>query len=159
MNPKFLALTPLLLLAAAQPHAATPAKKVGFVNVQAAVKAMPGSANYLKLVSKADADLKARQKTIQTLAAKANATRKSADITALNNAQKALVTSQQAQAKSMAQSFAPLASKLNAAVAKVAKANGYSVVLDQRVAAQSGLVVYANTAATDVTAAVIKAVK
>lgn len=159
MHARYLTLLPLLLLATAQPHAATPARKVGFVNVQAAVKAMPGSATYLKLVGKADADLKARQKTIQTLSAKANASRKPADLSALNAAEKALVASQKAQAQSIAKAFAPLASKLNAAVAKVGRANGFSIVLDRRVAAQSGLVVYANNATTDVTAAVIKAVK
>lgn len=159
MTPRYLVLVPLLALTAAQPQAATPARKVGFVDVQAAVKAMPGSATYLSLVSKADAELKTKQKNIQTLATKAGATRKPADITALNNAQKALLATQKAQQQGISKAFAPLATKLNAAVARVAKANGYSIVLDRRVAAQSGLVVYANTAATDVTAAVVKAVK
>ena len=41
-------------------------------------------------------------------------------------------------------------------VARVAKANGYSVVMDRQVAAQTRLIVHANSTA-DLTAAVIKA--
>lgn len=154
---KFLFLLPLALLATV-PHAQQSKTKLGFINVQAAVKAMPNSKAYLDLSAKIDKELQAKQKNLQTLATKAAATRSAADRQALTKAQQALVTSQNTYQQQLAKAFQPLASKLNAAVAKTAKANGYSVVLDQRVAAQSSLVVYANPT-TDLTNAVIKALK
>ena len=48
---------------------------------------------------------------------------------------------------------------MNAAVAAAAKAQGYSVILDKRKAAGSGLVIYANSQTADITAAVQKALK
>lgn len=155
---KLLILLPLALLATA-PHAQQAKNRVGFVNVQAAVKALPNSKAYLDLTAKIDADLKARQKNLQTLSAKAASTRASADVQALNKAQQSYATAQNSYQQQLNKAFAPLATKLNATVAKVAKANGYTVVLDPRVAAQSRLVVYANSATTDLTAAVIKALK
>ncbi|MFC4639396.1 OmpH family outer membrane protein [Deinococcus hohokamensis] len=154
---------PLALLAfglsTAQPHAQQAKSRVAFVNVQAAVKAMPGSAAYLQVVTKTDADLKKKQTNLQGLATKANASKKAADRQALLTAQQAYTKAQAEYARQVDSAFKPLAGKLNTAIARVAKANGYSVVFDQRVAAQTGLVVYANDSATNLTNAVIKALK
>lgn len=157
LHKRFLPLL-LLPLVAVAPQAQAPKGKVGYLNVQAAVKAMPGSASYLSVVSKADSDLAARQKTIQALSKTASATKAAKDMTALQNAQKAYAQAQNTHMQAINKAMQPLAAKLNPVVAKTAKANGYTVILDQRVAAQSNLVVYANTGA-DLTAAVVKALK
>lgn len=155
---RILILLPLALLATV-PHAQQSKSRVAFVNVQAAVKAMPGSANYLQLVTRTDADLLARQKNIQALASKAATSNTAANRQALNDARQTYTKTQTQYAQRVDEAFKPLAGKLNTTIAKVAKANGYSVVLDQRVAAQTNLVVYANDSATNLTNAVLKALK
>ncbi|MBB6016518.1 OmpH family outer membrane protein [Deinococcus radiopugnans] len=155
---KFLILLPLALLATV-PHAQGAKNRLGLVDVQAAVKALPASKAYLDLSARVDADLKARRGKIDELAGKAASSGSAADRKALLDAQQAYNSTQTAYRGRIATAFEPVAAKLNAAVAKVAKANGYSVVMDQRVAAQNRLVIYANASATDLTAAVIKALK
>lgn len=157
MRKAFLIL-PLALLTTV-PHAQQRKGRVGFVDVQRVVATLPGSSGYLSLSKKVDADLAKKQARIQQLAAKAAATRSAADQQALGHAQRDFLATQKGHQSRLSTAFAPLASKVNAAVASAAKSNGYSVVLDRRIAAQSRLVVYANTQATDLTAAVIKALK
>lgn len=159
MNPKLTLLLLPFALMMTVPQAQQTRSRVGFVNVQAAVKAMPNSAAYLKLNSNVNADLAARAKNIQALASKAAASRKPADQQALAKAQQTLRSTQSGYQTRLNTAFAPLATKLNATVAKVAKTSGFTVVLDQAVAAQTRLVVYANTQTTDLTPAVIKALK
>ncbi|MBZ9749324.1 OmpH family outer membrane protein [Deinococcus sp. HMF7604] len=155
---RFLFLLPLALLATV-PHAQQAKSRLGIVNVQQAVKALPESKAYLDLNSKVAADLAAKEKALSELNAKAAASRSAADRAALTKAQQAYSAARADYAKRIDTTFAPLATKLNAAVAKVAKANGYSVVLDEQVAAQTSLVVYANESATNLTQAVIKSLK
>ncbi|UQN05387.1 OmpH family outer membrane protein [Deinococcus sp. QL22] len=159
MNPKLTLLLLPFALMVTVPHAQQSRSRVGFVNVQAAVKAMPNSATYLKLNTNVTADLAARTKSIQALAVKAAASRKAADQQALVKAQQAFRTTQNGYQSRLNTAFAPLATKLNATVAKVAKTSGFTVVLDQSIAAKTGLVVYANSQTTDLTPAVIKALK
>lgn len=149
---------PLALLATV-PHAQQRASRVGFVDVQQAVATLPGSSTYLSLAKKVDADLAAKQATIQRLAAQAAASPTAANRQAVQKAQQDFLSAQKGYQARLATEFKPLASRLNAAVASVAKRNGYSVVMDRRVAAQSHLVVYANSSATDLTAAVLKVLK
>ncbi|GAA5511694.1 hypothetical protein Dcar01_00407 [Deinococcus carri] len=151
-------LLPLALLATV-PHAQQKGRRVGFVDVQQAVTALPGNSAYLTLSKKVDNDLKAKQDSIRKLATRAASTRSNADLQALQKAQQSFVSAQKGYQQRLATEFKPLASRINSAVASVAKANGYSVVMDRRVAAQTNLVVYANSPATDLTAAVIKALK
>ncbi|WP_229779447.1 OmpH family outer membrane protein [Deinococcus knuensis] len=146
---------PLALLTTV-PHAQQSKSRVGFLNVQTVVKAMPGSKTYLDLNAKATADLAAKQKNLQALAAKAST---AADRAALTKAQQAYAAARTDYTKRIDTAFAPLSKKINAAVAKVARANGYTVVLDEVVAAQNSLVVYANEGATNLNAAVIKELK
>ncbi|UBV43832.1 OmpH family outer membrane protein [Deinococcus taeanensis] len=154
---KALLLLPLALLATV-PHAQQTRSRVGIVNVQSVVKGMAGSKTYLDLNTKATADLKARAAAIQTLAAKA-ARGTAADKSALTKAQQAYAASRTEYTRQIEAAFKPLASKVNASVAKVAKANGYTIVLDENVAAQTSLVVYANKTAVDLTQAVLKDLK
>ncbi|MFC4455762.1 OmpH family outer membrane protein [Deinococcus sonorensis] len=147
-------LAPLALLVTV-PHAQQAKARVGIVNVQLVVQAMPGGANYVALSKKADTDLQARTQKVQELAARLRSGKATAaDRTAYVDAQKAYTTTAQSYSKQLSTAFTPLASKVNAAVAAVAKSSGYSVVLDRRVALTNGLVVYANEQATDLTAAV-----
>lgn len=156
-NPVFLIL-PLALLSTV-PHAQQTRSRVGFVDVQQAVAALPGSSAYLTLSKKVDADLSARQANLQKLSAQATRTRSNADRAALQRAQQGFVSAQQGYQGRLATAFQPLASKLNKTVAGVARGSGFTVVLDRRVAAQSKLVIYANTQVTDLTPAVIRALK
>ncbi|SMB93821.1 OmpH family outer membrane protein [Deinococcus hopiensis] len=149
---------PLALLLTA-PHAQQRKSRVGFVDVQQVVAKLPGSATYLKLSQSSDKDLKAKQDNLQKLAAKASKSRSAADKQALAKAQQAYVNAQKGYQQRLAAEFRPLSGKINAAVASAAKSNGFSVVLARRVAAQSKLVVYANSSATDLTPAVLKVLK
>lgn len=153
-----LLLLPLALLSTV-PQAQKTRSRVGFVNVQQAVAAMPNSASYLSLQKRVDADLKAKQTNLQKLAAQAQKTRKTADVQAYQKAQQGLVTAQKNHQTRLAKEFKPLQTRLNSVVAAVARSSGFSVVLDRRVAAQSGVVVYANSQTTDLTTAVVKALK
>ncbi|GGL83728.1 hypothetical protein GCM10010840_21930 [Deinococcus aerolatus] len=150
-------LLPLALLATV-PHAQSARNRVGLVDVQAAVKALPASKAYLDLSARVDADLEGKRQKIDALAARAAATASAADRKALLDAQQAYNSAQTGYQGRLTTAFQPVSVKLNAAVAKVARANGYSVVMDRQVAAQTRLIVYANSTA-DLTAAVIKALK
>lgn len=149
---------PLALLATV-PHAQQRGTRVGFVDVQRAVATLPGSSTYLSLSKKIDADLAKKQARIQQLASRAASSRGAADGQALQRAQRDFLATQKGHQSRLATAFNPLATRINGAVARVARSNGYSVVLDRRVAAQSRLVVYANIQATDLTDAVVKALK
>jgi outer membrane protein len=156
---KVLLLAPLSLFAL-QPHAQTGAAKTGFVNVQMVVAVMPGGSGFVTLSQKVDTDLKARATALQALQSKAaGRTATAADRDAFNKAAQKYQADGTAYQKQLQQAFAPLASRVNAAVAVVARASGYSLVLDKRVARDRGLVVYANAQATDLTAAVTARVK
>ncbi|GEM49001.1 OmpH family outer membrane protein [Deinococcus cellulosilyticus] len=52
-----------------------------------------------------------------------------------------------------------MAKSIDAAIKKVAVAQGFKIVMNKAVAASSGMVVYADEKSTDLTAAVIKALK
>ena len=153
-----LLLLPLALLATV-PQAQQTRSRVGFVDVQQAVVALPGSSAYLALSKRVDADLSAKQANLQKLAAQATRTRSNADRLALQKAQQSFVSAQQGYQGRLATAFRPLAGKLNTTVAGVARGSGFTVVLDRRVAAQSSLVVYANTQVTDLTPAVVRALR
>lgn len=153
---RFLTLLPLALLATV-PHAQQSKNRVGLVNVQSVIKSMSGSKTYLDLNAKSSSDLKARQAALQTLATKA-ARGSATDKAALTKAQQDYAKARDSYVKQIEAAFKPLATKLNTAVAKVAKTNGYSIVMDASVAAQTSLIVHANPG-VDLTQAVIKEVK
>ncbi len=153
---RFLIIAPLALLATV-PHAQQTKSRVGVVNVQAVIKNMSGSKTYLDLNAKSASDLKTRQATLQILATKA-ARGNAADKAALTKAQQDYAKVRDGYLKQIDTAFKPLAAKVNAAVAKVAKANGYSIVMDANVANESNLIVHANPS-VDLTQAVQKEVK
>ena len=157
--PKFVWLAPLALFALA-PHAQQSKTRTGIVNVQTVVAAMPSGAGFVALSKKADVDIQAQTTVLQKLQAKASgSTATAADKNAYTAAAKKYQASADSYQKQLATLFAPLASQVNKAVAAVAKASGYSVVLDQRTARDRGLILYANSQATDLTAAVTAKIK
>ncbi|WP_092262475.1 OmpH family outer membrane protein [Deinococcus reticulitermitis] len=159
MSPTRILLVLPLFLITTIPHAQQKRHRVGFVSVPQIVAAVPGGAAYLDLRKKVEADLSARAKTIDQLATKAGRTRTAADRQALTKAQQSLATSQKNYQTRLNTAFKPVASRVDSAVAAVAKSSGFTVVLDRDVAARSKLVVYANAATTDLTPAVVKAIK
>lgn len=159
LNPARILLVLPLFLIATIPHAQQKRHRVGFVNVPQIVAAVPGGAAYLDLRKKVDADLGKRAQTMEQLAVKANRTRTAADRQALAKAQQSYASSQKSYQTRLNTAFKPVANRVDSAIAAVAKSSGFTVVLDREVAARSKLVVYANTATTDLTAAVVKAIK
>ena len=156
---KLLLLAPVALFAL-QPHAQSSKHKVGIVNVQAVVASVPGSANFEAVSKRADAALKVAAKNVTALQTKATASRATAaERSAYAAALKKYQSDSQSFDRQLKDAFAPLASRVNTAVASVAKAGGYSVVFDFRVAQLRSLIVYADPRATDLTAAVTAKVK
>ncbi len=161
INLKSIVLAALLMTAGAATTQAAPVKagKVGFIDLQKVIKASPGGNSYVQLSQKLNASLSKQVVGLKTLQAKlmsgkATAADKQAFVKAQNNYQSALKNANAQRQKA----FAPLSAVVNSAVAKAAKAQGYAVVMNRQQAA-SGLVVYADSKNTDLTAAVIKALK
>ncbi|WP_293913486.1 OmpH family outer membrane protein [Deinococcus sp.] len=133
--------------------------KLGLVDVQTVIGSLSGSAGFVAINKKAEADLGARAKALQPLQARAGSLNASlADRQAFAKAQADFQALSKSYGAEQQKAFAPLAGRVNAAVASAAKANGYTLVLDKRKAA-AGLVIYANAQSTDLTAAVQKVLK
>ena len=153
-----LLLLPLFLLTTVS-QAQTKNTRVGFVNVQKVVAAVPGGGPYLDLRKRVDTDLAKREQSIRQLTLKANRTRTKADTDALKKAQQSYANAQKNYQSRLAQAFKPIGKRVDSTIAAVAKSSGFGVVLDTEVAARSKLVVYANVAKTDLTPAILKALK
>jgi outer membrane protein len=160
MNAK--ALAPVAIVAAfglgtLAPQAQTPPQKVGFVDVQKLLSAHPNDKELQEIQKKATAELGELEKQIKAIDAKgasASAAEKQNRTTLVSTAQaKAKAYDAQMQPKLTAVEKA-----VDTAVNTVAKANGYSIVMDRRVAQQSSLVIFAETN-TDLTDAALKALK
>ncbi|WP_216318517.1 OmpH family outer membrane protein [Deinococcus aestuarii] len=155
-------LAPLAIVAAfglgtLAPHAQTTPQKLGFVDVQRMLSAHPADKDLQAIQQKANAELEGLQKQIQAIDAKG------AGATAAEKQNRTtLVSTIQAKAKAYDDQMKPkmqtVEKAVDTAVNAVAKANGYSIVMDRGVAARSGLVVYADNA-TDLTDAALKALK
>lgn len=159
------ALAPVALVAAfglgtLAPHAQTTPQKVGFVDVQTIMNAQPVGKELTELRKKADAELGALEKQIRDIDAKG------AQATAAEKQNRTtLVSTFQAKAKTYDTQIQGMQARVTAAekaadtaISTVAKSNGYSIVMDRRVAATSGLVVFAENG-TDLTDAAVKALK
>lgn len=140
------------------PHAQTPAQKIGFVNVSKLLAAHPNDKDIKDLNAKADAELKGLDTQIKAIDAKG------ANASAAEKQQRdTLVATLKSKAdtynKQIDPKVAAVEKAVDTAVGAVAKSNGYAVVMDQAVAAQSGLVIYADPATTDLTDAALKVLK
>lgn len=136
------------------------AGKLGLVDVQQVISSSKGGADFTAINKRADSALAVQAKTIQTLQNKISSGKASAaDVQTLKKAQTTYQTAAKTYDAQRQKAFAPIAPAVNAAVAAAAKAQGFTVVFDKRKAAASGVIIYANSQATDLTAAAQKAVK
>lgn len=139
------------------PHAQTGAQKVGFVDVSKLLAAHPNNKLIQDTNAKAKAELDPLDAQIKAIDAKG------AGATAAEKQQReTLVATIKAKAEAYDKQNEPritaVETAVDTAVSTVAKANGYSVVMDKTVAAKSGLVIYADPA-TELTDAAVKALK
>ena len=157
---KAVVLAPLALLLVSAPHAQKSGMKVGIVNVQKVLAAAPGGASFASIRKQADADLGAQAKKIQALQQKiASGGATAADRQTLDTSVRTYNAAQEKYNKQLSTNFTPVKKTVDAALASAAKAQGFALVLDYAVAQQSCLVIYADSKATDLTAAVIKQLK
>lgn len=142
------------------PQAQNTAHKIGFVNVQTAIEAAPQYAAIRTAQQQAEAQLKPTVDQITALQPKmANNTATAAERQQYNTLVQTYQTRSQQLNTQLDAQLQPVLTRVNAAVANVARAQGFTVVMDRAVAAQSGLVIFANEQATDFTAAVVTAVR
>ncbi|MDL2344813.1 OmpH family outer membrane protein [Deinococcus sp. MIMF12] len=159
------ALAPVALVAAfglgtLAPQAQTTPQKVGFVDVQTIMNAQPVGKELTDLRKKAETELSGLEKQIRDIDAKG------AQASAAEKDRRTqLVGTLQARAKAYDTQIQGMQARVTAAekaadtaISTVAKSNGYSIVMDRRVAATSGLVVFAENG-TDLTDAAVKAIK
>jgi outer membrane protein len=142
------------------PLAQTRATRIGFVNAQTVLQQHPQGKNILDQRKKAEDELKPLQTQITTLQQKiAGGTATAAE----RQQYETLVKSYQARVKALSDRqnklLEPITKEVDAAVSKVAKAQGFVLVMDRLIAQQSGLVIYADPDGTDLTDDVVAEVK
>jgi outer membrane protein len=142
------------------PLAQTRATRIGFVTAQKVLENHPQGKGVLDQRKKAEDELKPLQTQIVALQQKIGA----GSATAAERQQyETLVKSYQTRLKALQDRqnklLEPITKEVDAAVAKVAKAQGYVLVMDRAIAASSGLVIYADPDGTDLTDEVIAEVK
>ncbi len=132
------------------------ASKIGYLNARAVVEAHPQFAKIKELQAKAEAELKPLRDQLQPLEAKiragnATAQEQQSYRTLAQNLQEAgkKWTDQQNAA------LRPITEEIDKLVSKIAQEQGFAMVLDQEVAASSGLVVYADEE-LDLTQAIVR---
>ncbi len=142
------------------PMAQTKATRIGFVNAQTVLQNHPQGAKVLEAQKKAQTELKELSDKIQVLQIKiSNGTATAAEKQQYETLVKTGQT-RQAQLKTQIDKLLePITKQVDIAVAKVAKAQGFVLVMDKAIAAQSGLVIYADPEGTDLSDEVIKEVK
>ncbi|GGJ49087.1 OmpH family outer membrane protein [Deinococcus roseus] len=157
MRKSLLALTMLL---AGPALAATASTKIGFVDVDK-VKAQHPSYKVISQLEKETS--KALDPIRQKMVDLQNKVGKSKPTAAQEKQYKDLQTQYNNTFEKYQKQVKPkldaMAKSIDDAVKKVAKAQGFQIVMSKNVAASSGLVVYADEKSTDLTAAVIKALK
>ncbi len=134
------------------PNAQSKATKIGFVNAQKVLECHPDGKNIIAQRKKAEDELKPIQQQIQALQAKLQQNTATA---AERQQYDVLAKSYQARAKQLQDKFdkllTPVTKDVDTAVSKVAKAQGYVMVMDRLIASSSGLVIYADPEGTDLT--------
>jgi outer membrane protein len=134
------------------PNAQTKANKIGFVNAQKVLECHPDGKGIVAQRKKAEDELKPIQQQLTALQAKLQQNTATA---AERQQYDVLAKSYQARAKQLQDKFdkllTPVTKDVDTAVSKVAKAQGYVVVMDRLIASSSGLVIYADPEGTDLT--------
>lgn len=133
------------------------ATKIGYLNARAVVEAHPQFARVKEIQTKAEAELKPLRDQLQPLEAKIRAGNATAQ--EQQNYRTIAQTLQETSKKWTDQQNAalrPITEDIDKLVSKVAQEQGFAMVLDQEVAASSGLVVYA-AQELDITQAIVRA--
>ncbi len=137
----------------------TTATRVGFVDADALVQAHPDYKKVQDLQAQARKEISPLEDKLKPLAQKVQSGQASAkerqDYEALLKTYQDTVKKWQERQNPL---LKPILEDVDNAIAKVAKAQGFAVVMSRQVAAQSGLVVYADED-TDLTQAVIRELK
>ncbi|KGQ21993.1 OmpH family outer membrane protein [Thermus filiformis] len=154
----FLAALGLLATPLVAQNRTTPSR-VGFVDAEALIQGHPDFKKVQDVQAQARKELQPLEDKLKPLDQKvktgtASAKEQQDYQTLLQTYQTALKKWQDRQA----QALKPITEEIDQAIAKVAKAQGFSVVMSKQVAAQSGLVVYADDD-TDLTQAVLKEIR
>lgn len=142
------------LLVAQTPSAAD---KIGYLNARAVVEAHPQFAKVKELQSKAEAELEPLRTQVQSLEAKlrsGNAT--SQEQQAYRTAVQSLEAAGQKWGEQQNTALRSITEDIDKIIGRIAKEQGFAIVLEQEVAASSGLVVYA-AQELDLTQAVVRA--
>jgi outer membrane protein len=142
------------------PLAQTKATRIGFVTAQKVLENHPQGKGIVDQRTKATEELKPLQTQIVALQQKIQG----GTATAAERQQyETLAKTYQARAKALQDKISkllePITKEVDLAVQKVAKAQGYVLVMDKAIAASSGLVIYADPDGTDLTDEVIAEVK
>lgn len=135
------------------PQAQTGTQKIAYVDVQTVVKAHPKFGEVDALTKQGQAALKPTQDKITAIQKKGTAAT-AADRQNLDTLVKTYQTEAQKWEKQVSDKNAPILKDVDAAVSAAAKAQGVTMVLDKTIAATSGLVIYADEKAMDLTGAV-----
>ncbi|WP_117238302.1 OmpH family outer membrane protein [Thermus sediminis] len=150
----FLALLALLTPMLAQNR--NVATRIGFVDADALVQAHPDYRRVQELQAQARRELAPLEERLRPLDQKVRAGQASArerqDHEALMKSYQDTLKKWQDRQNAL---LKPILEEVDGAIAKVAKAQGFAVVMSRQVAAQSGLVVYADED-TDLTQAVLR---
>lgn len=142
------------LLVAQTPSAAD---KIGYLNARAVVEAHPQFAKVKALQGKAEAELEPLRAQVQSLEAKlrsGNATPQEQQT--YRTAAQSLEAAGQKWSEQQNAALRPITEDIDKIIGKVAKEQGFAIVLEQEVAASSGLVVYA-AQELELTQAVVRA--
>lgn len=157
MRPALLTLT---LLLAGSGLAASASTRIGFIDVDK-VKAQHPSYKVIsqleKEASKSLDPIRKKMVDLQNKVGKSKPT--STQEKQFKDLQAQYNTNLEKYQKQLKPKLDAMAKSIDAAVKKVAQAQGFQIVMNKTVAAASGLVVYADEKSTDLTAAVIKALK
>lgn len=133
--------------------------RVGFLDAETVIRAHPRYSEVEKLQKQADTELKPILEKLRALEEKLASGKATAqdreDYQVLTEAAKKL---RDKWAPKIQEKLDPLIKEVDAVVARVAKEQGFAVVMNRRVAASSNLVVYADPN-TDLTQAVVEALK
>ncbi|RIH84435.1 Outer membrane protein (OmpH-like) [Meiothermus luteus] len=132
-----------------------PAEKIGYLNVRAAVEAHAGFGWVREIQGQAQGELKPLREELQGLEAKilsGSATQEEQQ--AYRSLQQKLQEVERKWTERQNIALAPITQEIERVLARVAQQQGFGLVFDQEVAAQSGLVVYA-ASELDLTPAVL----
>ena len=129
-----------------------PASKLGFVSLGAILQSTPAGVALLELQKTASAELKPLQLKLEAYNIQAQAgTLTEADRAQANLLQQDYSQKLREYQAKLDTAYADFSSLVDPVIAQTAKDQGFAIVMNSEVAASSGLVIYADSEATDLT--------